>query len=274
MKKCFSVLFVALAALLCCGCADGGADGKPMLGVWWWDSGLSAETYLSFAEDNGVTEIYYCDDGFDGDTENFIKNAAERDIKVYWLSGKYEWLRDDKPLYRLIEKYNNFQNSAVYRYAGIHLDIEPHQDPQFENEREYLLERLVSVVYGLSRKYPDIKFDYDIPFWIHDDIRFNGKVLPAYAHIIDNSDRTFIMSYRDSAQAVYDTAKDEVGYAVSVGKVLALGVETYSEEGDNVSFMEEGKNYMYGEIKKIRTMLPKDFGISIHQIKTWHGLQE
>ena len=72
-----------------------------------------------------VTEIYWCDDGFDGDTENFIKNAADRGIKVYWLSGKYEWLRDDKPLYRLIEKYNDFQNSAVYRYAGIHLDIEP-----------------------------------------------------------------------------------------------------------------------------------------------------
>ena len=263
-----------LTLLFCCGCVTGGA-GKPTLGVWWWDSELEKDTYLSFAKDNGVTEIYYCDSGFDDDTENFIKSAADKGIKVYWLSGEYQWLRNDKPLYSLIEKYNAFQRDAKYRFAGIHLDIEPHQDPQFKNgDREYLLQRLVTLVYGLSQKYPDIKFDYDIPFWIHDEVELNGKTLPAYAHVIDNADRTFMMSYRDTAQAVYDVAKDEAEYAVSVGKTLVLGVETYSEEGDNVSFMEEGKNYMYGEIEKIRTMIPNDFGVAIHQIKTWYGLQE
>lgn len=275
MKKFFTVVLAALTLSLFCGCFVNGSDGKPTLGVWWWDSELSAEPYLSFAEDNGVTEIYYCDSAFDEHTENFIKSASDRGIKVYLLSGEYRWLRDDTRLYNLIERYNGFQKSAKHKFSGIHLDIEPHQDPQFKNgDRQFLLERLVSLVCGLSREYPDIKFDYDIPFWIHDEVELNGKIQPAYAHIIDRSDRTFMMSYRDSAEGVYGVAKEEIEYAVSTGKTLVLGVETYSEEGDNVSFMEEGKNYMYGEIAKIRTMIPENFGVAIHQIKTWYGLQE
>ena len=32
-------------------------QNKPLLGVWWWDNRLDS-SYLDFAEENGVTEIY------------------------------------------------------------------------------------------------------------------------------------------------------------------------------------------------------------------------
>lgn len=271
MKKLLSIL-IALFIITLCGCTQ--TEQKETFGVWWWDSELS-ESYLDFAQDNKVTEIYYCDSAFDEDTLNFIKSANDRKIKVYWLAGEYQWIYDSSSLYKKIERFIDFQNAnKKHNFEGIHLDIEPHQSPDFHENRALLLEKLVSLVYDLSVDYPNIKFDYDIPFWIDDIITFNGKALPAYAHIIDYADRTFIMSYRDKAENIYDTAKDEVEYAKSVGKTLVLGVETYSTEGDKVSFMEEGKKYMNDEIAKLKTMIPENFGVSVHQIKTWYGLKD
>ena len=34
---------------------------KPPLGTWWWNKNLDIDEYLSFAKDNNVTEIYFCD---------------------------------------------------------------------------------------------------------------------------------------------------------------------------------------------------------------------
>lgn len=273
MKKIIAVLLVALSVLFCCACASPSTDG--MIGVWWWNKNLDADVYLDFAEDNSVAEIYYCDSSFDGGTVNFIKNANARNIKVYWLAGEYQWLRDSSALYGKIENYIAFQtNNINCRFEGIHLDIEPHQDPLFSAERALLLERLVLLVNKLHVDFPGIKFDYDIPFWLNDEITFNGETLPAYAHIIKGADRTFVMSYRDSAEAVYNAAKDEVEFGKSIGKTVVCSVETYSKEGDEVSFMEEGKKYMYGEIEKLRMFIPENSVVAIHQIKTWYDLKD
>lgn len=98
--------------------------------------------------------------------------------------------------------------------------------------------------------------------------------MPAYAHMILIADRVFIMSYRDTAEAIYDTAADEIAFAEANGKTPVLGVETYSEEGDSVSFLEEGKRYMYGELDKLRGMLSDGSGLAIHHIETWRGLKD
>ncbi len=273
MKKILSVMLIVFSLLFCCACSDDTSATE--CGVWWWNSNLDAEKYLSFAQDNSVSEVYYCDAGFDADTKNFIENANDRGIEVYWLAGEYEWLRDSGGLYRQIGQYVDFcTDDPSCGFAGIHLDIEPHQDPKFSEEREFLLESLISLADRLASDFPDIKFDYDIPFWIDDEITFDGVALPAYAHIVNRADRTFIMSYRDTAEAIYDVAKDEIAHAESVGKSLVLGVETYSEEGDKVSFAEEGKHVMYAEIEKLKAFIPENFGIAVHQIKTWYDLKD
>lgn len=271
MKKLFAVL-AAVSLIAFCGCAQENA-AQP-LGVWWWNSNLSAE-YLDFAAERGVTEIYYCDSAFDSDTASFIKSANGRKIKVYWLAGEYQWIEDATSLYSDLARFAAFQSANQgSRFEGVHLDIEPHQSPDFSEKRAELLEKFVALAYRLSADFKDIKFDYDIPFWLDDEIEYGGKTQPAYAHIIECADRTFIMSYRDTAEKIYDTAKDEVEFAKSAQKTLFLGVETYSTEGDFVSFMEEGKAYMYGEMEKLRAMLPENFGISVHQIKTWYDLKD
>lgn len=247
---------------------------KPAFGVWWWNDSLESEKYLSFAAENDITEIYYCDSSLNSETLEFISLAKQKDMKVYLLAGEKEWLNDKTNLDGLIERYIDFQNQNGSPLSGIHLDIEPHQFSDFSEKREEYILKLIELVDYLSKTYNSISFDYDIPFWLSDEVLFGSETKPAYEHIIDNASRVFVMSYRDSAEKIYDVGKEELEYAESINKPLFLCVETYSTEGDSVSFFEEGKDYMNQELVDLRKMLKDGYGISVHHIKTWYDLKK
>lgn len=82
------------------------------------------------------------------------------------------------------------------------------------------------------------------------------------------------MSCCDTAEAIYDTAADEIEFTEANGKTLVLGVETYCDECDKVSLLEEDKRYMYSELDKLRGMLSDEYGLAIHHIKTWRELND
>ncbi len=244
---------------------------QPTLGVWWWDDKLDV-SYLNFAKSHGVTEIYYCSSEFNQKTENFIRDAHQKGIKVYWLAGEYQWIEDYDSLKINIENYLMYQKNYTYVFSGIHLDIEPHQHPDFKTNRQHIIKKYVELCYSLHMEYPTLYVEYDLPFWLDDEVEINCVSKLAYQHIIDVSSKVTLMSYRDTCEEIYSVSEDEIKYALSVGKTLNLGVETKSKEGDNVSFMEEGKRVMMQEIKKLRALIPSDFGVVIHQIYTWFNL--
>ena len=82
------------------------------------------------------------------------------------------------------------------------------------------------------------------------------------------------MSYRDTKEEMIDVSKDEIEYAKDNNKILYLSAETYSTEGDNVSYLEEGKKYMLNELNKLRDLIPNSFGIAIHNIKSFMELKD
>lgn len=251
---------------------DEEAKARPF-GVWWWDNRLD-DTYLDFAEENGVNEIYYYASSFNQKTTDFISSAVERGIRVYWLTGEYQWIEDMSGLTALLDEYFAFQRQSEYAFSGIHFDIEPHQHPQFEERRQELLTSFVRLTAELHATYPDEFIEYDLPFWLDDEIEFNGAIKPAFAHIIDNSSRVTLMSYRDSCEQIYSCAEDEIRYAESVGKKLNLGVETgASGEGSSVTFYEEGAQYMKKQLEELKERIPSDFGIAVHHIRTWRELK-
>ncbi len=246
-------------------------DVKPITGVWWWDNRLD-DSYLDFACKNGVTEIYYYASSFTDKLGDFIGKANDKNVRVYWLCGKYEWIEDPDTLYGKIDEFLEFQSESEHKFSGIHFDIEPHQHPDFDSERDRLITAFAELAISIKVKYPNISTAYDIPFWLHDEITINGVIKPAYAFIIDNANSVTVMSYRDSAEAVYECAREETEYAVAVGKTLNLGVETSENEDDIVTFYEEGAEYMNDQISELRKILPKNFGVAVHHIRTWREL--
>lgn len=249
------------------------ADKRPF-GVWWWDNRLD-DTYLDFAEENGVNEIYYYTSSFTEKTSDFISKANSKGIKVYWLTGRYQWIEDMSGLTELLDQYSAFQRQGGSTFAGIHFDIEPHQHPQFEERREELLSDFVNLVCDIRDSQPEEFIEYDIPVWLDDKVTLNGATKPVYAHIIDIASRVTLMSYRDSCQSIYDCAEDEIAYAKSVGKRLNLGVETgQSDEGGFITFYEEGAQFMYSQLEELKKLVPADFGTAIHHIKSWRELKD
>lgn len=247
------------------------------VGAWWWDEDIDKTEYLKFAKKNHVTEIYYHATLLNDETAEFILRANKIGIKVYWLIGDYKWLSDPNALYSKISEYLLFQETHKNTtFAGIHLDIEPHQDSHFETNKLGLLTSLVSLATILSEKYTNITFDYDIPFWFDDviTIRYsNGelKSLPTYAHMINIANRVFIMSYRDSASEIFEVSSDEINYATSINKTVTLCVET-SDVGNEVSFIEEGKKYLNTQLNALERDVPLGTCIAIHNIKSWKKL--
>ena len=256
--------------------ADGGDVGREpvedVFAVWWWDNRLD-ETYLKFACEQGVNEIYYYASSFSDRISDFIRAASANGIKVYWLTGKYEWIEDYASLKAKLDEFKSFQNASEYKFAGIHFDIEPHQHPEFDERRAELITEFVELTFAVKRDYPEFEVAYDIPCWLDDEITLNGVTRPAYEFVIDNADRVTLMSYRDSADGVLKFAEDEINYALSAGKVLNLGVET-GEEEDIATFYEEGAEYMNGQLDLLRETAPAGFGIAVHHIRSWRELTE
>lgn len=247
-------------------------EGKYTKALWWWNKSLD-NSYFEFAINNNINEIYYCDSAFDDNTTSFIKKCKDNNIKVYLLTGDYSWITNSTGLYNLIERYQEFQNVSDYKFDGIHLDIEPHQDPSFSTNRLDLITKLINLAYDLKQF--DIEFHYDIPFWLDDLVTIDGTEKKAHEWMIDYADKVIIMSYRDTKDAILNVASDEYIYANSVNKEIMISVETYSTEGDFVSFYEEGKKELNSVIDSLFCdKIDGISGIAIHHVKSWYDLKE
>ena len=276
VKRSFLVFIVLLFTVFAfCACEDVPSKKDEVsfvgeLGVWWWNDKLGEE-YLSFAEENGVTEIYY-DSDFNLETEAFIKSANQKGIKVYWLGGDHRWFEDRKSnLISEIEAYLLFQSQSESKFSGIHLDIEPHQSPNFETNREETILKYLELVEFITSSYPNITFDFDIPFWLEDEISFGGETKEAFKFVFDMASRVFVMSYRDTAEDILAVAAEELEYAKETNKPIFLCVET-GEEDPNITFFEEGKKFLFGELEKIKNS--NAVGISIHDIVRLKNLKD
>lgn len=242
------------------------------LGVWWWDYKLPDE-YLQFASKNGVDEIYYCNSKFNQANADFISRANQLDIDVYWLCGEYQWIDDYNLFYEKMEKFEKFQNDFGNPYKGMHLDVEPHQYPNWKTDKENLIIKYIDFVKTITERYENILFDFDIPFWLEQVVEFDGQTKEAFKFVFDYADRVFIMSYRDNAEGMLSVAKQELEYAKQNNKSIFLSAETGKEE-DIVTFFEEGKKYMYSQINQLEKLTRQPFGFAIHHIKSWYKLKE
>ncbi len=269
------------------------------LGVWWWNVSsvktAKADTYLNFCQQNKVSEIYLCIDGMQAssgtsyaDVRAFVKKAGSKGMRVAALTGDVSWINPGNTGFqKYVSKFNAYQKAAAKdeQFYAMHLDVEPHQHSDFrdgDDGRAKVMQWFADFV--VDQAVPAAKaagtlLEWDIPFWMTDLVRDQNDRSIVLAELMAREcDTIAVMSYRDTARAMWDVGKEEVAYAKKYGHKVILGAETKSSEGDNVSYMEEGKAVMVSELTKLNDMLlenvpDRQFGLAIHQIDNWYNLK-
>lgn len=82
------------------------------------------------------------------------------------------------------------------------------------------------------------------------------------------------MSRRDTAEAIYDTAADEIEFTEANGKTLVPASKLTAMSATKFLYSRRTRRYMYGELDKLRGMLSDEYGLAIHHIKTWRELND
>jgi len=266
------------------------------LGVWWWSikdiNSPTGDMYLDFLAKNRVSEIYLCVDSMGtavstAVVREFVKKAKKNGMRVAALAGDVNWITaGNKGFESFAVKFNNYQTSAAEdeKFYAMHLDVEPHQRSDFGSNRAAILQLLADLLTKKARPAADSAgtlLEWDIPFWFTDKDTVNDENGASFRMdelFAKKCDTVAVMSYRDTAAAMHKESKDEIAFAKKYGTKIILGAETKSSEGDMVSYMEEGKNYMNSEMLKLKNTLDtgiptKKYGMAIHQHKTWYELK-
>ena len=256
--------------------------------TWLWDTTqikTALNSVLSFAEENDINVIYLQinRDVPIKDYQSFIHNASLTGIKVEILDGRPSWgLTESRQglvdFINWIEKYQN-EAKETEKFSGIHLDIEPHVLPEWKENRDEVVKQWQSNVNFLTSeaKRLDMKIGADLPFWL-DKYTIPGKDMKISSWMIRQYDSVTIMAYRDKASSIYDAAYSELVEASALGKKVSIAVETNkSNEGDFITFYEEGPAYMAEQLKLVdqKANIHSSYtGISIHDYSSWLKLTE
>jgi len=256
------------------------------LGVWWWNNNTAIdanarEVRLNFLQSNHVTEIYLWANGMsNAQIATFIRAAASRGMRVAWLSGDVAWL-ENGGFDAYYNQYNAYQAQAASdaKFYAMHLDVEPHQwgnTPAIWQEYANLVVRAGNKAHGAGHK-----IEWDIPYWLEGKTAtVNGSSGALLNVLATYADTLCLMSYRDTAAGILSAGNEEYGLGSAYNCKIVLGVETYSEEGNFVSFMEEGKGAMYNALTAVmnslagKSTLGAGYGCAIHQIEVWMDLRD
>ena len=255
-------------------------QGSGDLGVWWWwVDPEDWDSRLDFAAENGVTEVYFETGEFDDGTGFFIESARNKGVKVFYLLGGYTYIWDHTLFAEEVDRFSAYQDSAPEnrKFAGLHLDIEPHQHPDFDAGNMTFFQDFLDFAVWVCDTYKSagISIDLDIPAWFNQEIDYRGEKRILHEALIIEADRIFVMSYRDNAEGIYETAREEIGFAKSLGKQIILCVETGRvDEEPGISFYGRPVSYFYGELEKLYNLVDYDnYGLSIHHISSWQAME-
>lgn len=180
----------------------------------------------------------------------------------------------------------NTAASALERFDGVHLDIEPHALDSWSEETRASLSRMFL---ARSREWvamarqagKDFLVGAAIPFWYDGfTLAWEGASKPLNAHLQDLYDYVAVMDYRNRAEGpdgIIAHAREEIAYGAAQGKVVLLGLETGEAQPPKVTFRNRGAAALTREMTTTEQAFAKTRafgGFAIHHLRTWLELIE
>jgi hypothetical protein len=280
-KWIIAVLFFALFS------HGGGANAVEIehRATWLWNPWMLVKDEagtLSFLENKKINKVYL---QIDRDIpmsvyQSFIEKAAKLEMKVYALDGAPNWItvKGQVNMDQLFSWLNNYQAQAtsIQKFTGIHLDVEPYLTSSWSNNQAAAVKNYQNLLVKANThsKELQLQLEADIPFWFDEIVYKNtyGKGVLA-EWVIANTNGVTIMAYRDTASAIIEIVQKEIALSEKYQKPLVIGVETgQTEEGEQITFYEEGEAYMNAELEKVTSFYkgkPGFHGIAIHHVGSW-----
>lgn len=281
MRKFLVLIFIFLPALSIAAVAT----PSTYKGMWSWrDSDIinptAQQNLLNFAVANGVNDIYvsaqWLIDNSPSQLEAFINNAANKGISVELLYADPTWALTANHQQALdqISKANTFINSLTgARPVALHFDVEQHSLSDWgSNQISYGNQLIDLYAKIMAAKNPNLLLNIDIAMgYEYVNITRSGVTKTLTQWLIDTTDRTTLMDYRDFASGVdgiVDHANHPVNYAATKGKLAYIGAETNCGlTPQKVTFCEEGRSSLDTELwfSKSNYSCNQGFGgIAIH----------
>lgn len=159
---------------------------------------------------------------------DFLDICSKNKIEVYAMVGNNEWAKDaENP-----KIYQKIESLQKYAFAGIHLDIEPHVLPDWENKRDQYLSNLIDIYAGVKKQceLKNQKLAVSIP------LSYPPEALEG---IYTFADYVYLMAY-EHPDIEYLARKSEEERHFDLGKtVFALRVEDFKNRYALEDFLEK-----------------------------------
>ena len=264
--------------------------GKRSLGTWMWNAVdiMKAEEVLDFLTSHDVTEVYLsCAAGMPKSYyRKFISACYDEGIRVAVIGAEADWAipngqkRFDSFL-KWVEEYQNGCEQESEKFYAIHMDVEPHQLPEWQTDREMVQAGFVDFLVK-ARGFCDrvgMGLEADIPFWF-DSLyaTLDGERVSLGQATVLLSDATLIMSYRDNAEAALACGNILHPYAVAQNKKFLYALETGKiYEEINITFHHLGTDALNRELNKLYVLAEEKYpganvGYAVHYYHSWKNL--
>lgn len=255
------------------------------ISTWLWNTTeivANSDKVIGFLVENNVKVVYLqVDYTLKNEYYNlFIDKAGEKNIAVYALEGSSNWVSSDGDKYRInfFDWLTKYQESAfeTQRFQGVHLDVEPYLNDEYSKNPNEVFEKYQD--YLLKSKSSSIKlnleFSIDIPFWFH-EVSYKNKYGKGNVAqwIFKNIKAVTIMAYRDTATGIINVSQTQMNLCAKYNVKATIAVETgKSNEGNNITFYEEGRTTMYNQLNIVVNNYIKNSafdGVAIHYLYSW-----
>lgn len=260
---------------------------------------MSIDSYLDVLSlsTNKDTEVQYEEQKkvFDSTISYFLKKAKENNIEVDAVGGWRNWAEDGhryKP-FAILDYVKQWNSSNDIKFRGIQYDIEPYLLERYENEKEDVLLKFISLIEQLANveDTKDLKFSVAIPEFYDSKSTFSPKLTyknqtkSLVEHFLEilstrESSSIIIMAYRNRAEGEdgsIEISQDEIRIAnrFKYKTEIIVAQETGDVLPPYITYHNTSKEYLEQEISKISKRFggERSFGgIAIHYVNSFVSL--
>lgn len=262
-----ALLFGAMMPALSSGAS------APARALWVWSGPVPGALDVAVA-DGFQTLFVHAPPGFDPAAyEGFVTDAHAAGIEVHAMAGDPAWATERRAWVNWIEEVNDAE-----MFDGAVVDVEPYLLPEWNDpgsQRRLInsyLRRLAA-----AQRAADLDLVVAVPFWWDlPEFDRNGESL--VSAVVDRADGIIVMAYRDQAlgaDGIIEHAATEVAVAAADGKSAWVGVETGDAGLDKLSFFEEGRAVMSGELALVDAEFSVGYrGVAVHHYGSWLDLSD